>query len=71
MQQRRVVPKFDEEENKLLNKNIKSTVTEIAEKIQKGKARREKTKGGKEHSSIYGQYISTNSYVIFRLWSWI
>ena len=30
----------------------------IAEKIQKGKARREKTKGGKEHSSIYGQYIS-------------
>ena len=35
MQQRRVVPKFDEEENKLLNKNIKSTVTEIAEKIQK------------------------------------
>lgn len=30
----------------------------IAEKIQKGKARREKTKGGKEHGSIYGQYIS-------------
>ena len=35
MQQRRLVPKFDEEENKLLNKNIKNTVTEIAEKIQK------------------------------------
>lgn len=30
----------------------------IAEKIQKGKARREKAKGEKEHSSIYGQYIS-------------
>ena len=35
MQQRRVVPKFDEEENQLLNKNIKSTVTEITENIQK------------------------------------
>lgn len=30
----------------------------IAEKIQKGKARREKVKGEKEHGSIYGQYIS-------------
>lgn len=35
MQQRRVVPKFDEEENKLLNKNIKNTVSEISEKIHK------------------------------------
>ena len=35
MQQRRVVPKFDEEENKLLNKNIKIAVSEISEKIHK------------------------------------
>ena len=33
MQERRVVPKFDEEENKLLNKNIKNTVSYITSQI--------------------------------------
>ena len=33
MQGRRLVPKFDEEENKLLNKNIRNTVSEITNKI--------------------------------------
>ena len=33
LQQRRVVPKFDEEENKLLNKNIKNVVSEIGNQI--------------------------------------
>jgi syntaxin 16 len=33
VQQRRVVPKFDEEENKLLNKNIKNIVSDIGNQI--------------------------------------
>ena len=33
LQERRVVPKFDEEENKLLNKNIKNTVSYITSQI--------------------------------------
>ncbi len=33
LQERRVVPKFDEEENKLLNKNIKNTVSFITSQI--------------------------------------
>ena len=33
MQQRRVVPKFDEEENKLLNKNMRNTVQHITNQI--------------------------------------
>ena len=33
MQQRRVVIKFDEEENKTLNKNIKNSVSEITNQI--------------------------------------
>ena len=33
MQERRVMPKFDEEENKLLNKNIRNTVTHITNQI--------------------------------------
>ncbi len=33
IQQRRLVPKFDEEENKLLNKNIKNIVSEIGDQI--------------------------------------
>ena len=33
MQGRRLMPKFDEEENKLLNKNIRNTVTEISNQI--------------------------------------
>ena len=33
LQDRRVVPKFDEEENKLLNKNIKNTVSYITNQI--------------------------------------
>ena len=32
-QERRVMPKFDEEENKLLNKNIRNTVTHITNQI--------------------------------------
>ena len=33
MQGRRLMPKFDEEENKLLNKNIRNTVSEITNQI--------------------------------------
>ena len=33
LQQRRVLPKFDEEENKTLNKSINNTISEITDKI--------------------------------------
>ena len=53
MQQRRVVPKFDEEENKLLNKNMRNTVQHITNQIHQCENNNEIQRQLKENMKLF------------------